>query len=103
MGSVRPARAVDDAMKGVIVGGICLDYDPQGPHRDECNWWHGGVCDCRVEMQAAREHDHCHECDYVNAYDGATPCSCQGFCVCDREEGCPCVERGLERRLRVAP
>jgi hypothetical protein len=92
-------------VKGVIVGGICIDYDPQGPHREgenECNWWHGGVCDCRPEMVAASAREHCHECNFVNAYDGATPCNCLGRCICDREEDCPCPGRGIEPVVRLS-
>lgn len=88
-------------MKGVIVNGICLDYDPQGSHREggdnECNWWHGGVCDCRPEMVASLAvKQHCHECNFVSCYGGDTPCNCNGRCICAREEGCPCVSDGLD-------
>lgn len=73
---------------------IFVEIDPNAPHDDECNFWHGGVCDCKEIMReaAAREH-HCHECDYVNSYSGSTPCNCKGRCICERiaEEGCPCI------------
>lgn len=63
-------------MKVIRVGAICIDFDPQGVHDDECSWWHGGVCNCRPAMRAALAVDHGPECDFRWAYDGATPCSC---------------------------
>jgi hypothetical protein len=88
-------------VKGIVAAGICIDYDPAGAHAEECGWWHGGVCDCRPSMVLASAMRHCHECDFANGYDGATPCSCGGFCACGREDGCPCVEGELPRRLRA--
>lgn len=75
---------------------ICVLVMPLGPHEEECNWWHGGVCDCKPEMIASRaiEH-HCHECDYVHSYQGDTPCNCEGYCICERlaGDGCDCIGR----------
>lgn len=80
-----------------------LNIDPHGPHRegeDECNWWHGGICDCHPGMIRSRAvKHHCHECNYVNSHTGSTACNCNGRCICDREEDCPCVENGLAPRV----
>jgi hypothetical protein len=88
-------------MKGIIANGICVDFDPQGAHAEECGWWHGGVCDCRPLMRLTVAMRHCHECDFLNAYDGATPCSCKGICVCERDTDCPCVEDELRPRIHL--
>lgn len=86
-------------MKSVDVGGIHILYDPKGGHDEDCNWQHGGLCNCRPEMVLAAATRHCHECDFVNNYSGSSPCSCKGFCVCDREHGCPCIDDELRPRV----
>jgi hypothetical protein len=74
---------------------IFIDLDPNAPHEEECSFWHGGTCDCNDEMRAARDREHCHECDFVNSYSGSARCNCDGKCICERleEEGCPCIGR----------
>lgn len=74
---------------------IFVDMDPFAPHSEKCNFWHGGACNCHPDAIAAANSRHCHECDYVWAIMGAH-CNCRGHCICEREEGCPCVEDGLE-------
>lgn len=71
---------------------VFIDVDPHAPHKEECSFWHGGTCDCHPAMIASRAVErHCHECDFVNSYSGSAACNCKGFCICEREEGCPCV------------
>lgn len=71
---------------------VFVDVDPHAPHKEECSFWHGGTCDCHPAMIASRAVErHCHECDFVNSYSGSAACNCKGFCICEREEGCPCV------------
>ncbi len=75
---------------------IFIDVDPNAPHTEECNFWHGGVCDCTPQMRAALRREHCHECDYVNSYTGSALCNCRGRCICERlEEDCSCIGRSV--------
>lgn len=70
---------------------IFVEVDPNAPHKEDCNFWHGGWCDCNEESRAALARDHCHECDWMNAYSGSALCNCRGKCICERLEGCPCI------------
>lgn len=81
---------------------VSIDVDPNAPHDEDCGFWEGGACRCDPEMLAALERDHCHECDFLHG-SGYNRCSCVGYCICDREAGCPCFASGVERRLRAAP
>lgn len=69
-----------------------IDIDPNAPHDEDCGFWHGGCCTCKPEMRRALEITHCHECDFVHG-SGLNRCICNGFCFCQREEGCPCIDR----------
>lgn len=70
---------------------IFVEVDPNAPHKEDCNFWHGGVCDCTEESKAAMARAHCHECDWMNSYSGSAICNCRGNCICERLEGCPCI------------
>jgi hypothetical protein len=69
-----------------------VNIDPNAPHDEDCGFWHGGACVCKPEMRDALEREHCHECDLLHG-SGYNRCNCLGKCICDREEGCPCVGR----------
>jgi hypothetical protein len=75
---------------------IFIDLDPFAPHKEDCGFWHGGACNCNEESRRALATKHCHECDYMNAFGMEARCNCQGKCICERLEGCPCVKEGIE-------
>jgi hypothetical protein len=68
-----------------------LEIDPDAPHETPCNEWHGLVSNTSKDQHAALEHYHCHGCAWMNSFTGSDVCDCNGYCICLRTEGCPCI------------